>query len=163
MISEKEFIEVYEKYHEKVYRLCMGYFKGNTSIAKDATQQVFINVWEKRKSFRREAAIATWVYRIAVNTCLLFLRKNGKTISFSDMKIPDTYEEANIAEEKEQQLQSLYACINKLNEVNRVIILMVLDGLDYEHIAEVTGISYDSLRVRIHRIKKQLTNCVHHE
>jgi RNA polymerase sigma-70 factor (ECF subfamily) len=62
--------------------------------------------------------------------------------------------------EKDQQVQGLYACINILDDKSKMIILMVLEGLAYAEIAEVVGITEENLRVRIHRIKKILTQCV---
>jgi len=62
--------------------------------------------------------------------------------------------------EKEEQLQKMYACIQKLDETGKMIILMVLENLTYSEIADVMGTSEDTLRVKIHRIKKSLTQCV---
>jgi len=158
---EEEFQLIYNKYHVKIYRLCMGYFKGNVAIAEDVTQEIFIKVWEKSDSFRGDSNIATWMYRIAVNTCLMYLRskKSRKEVLFNSF--PEKTEDCLEAHsEKEKQLQSLYNCIYKLEELNKTIILMVLEGLSYEKIAAVTGVSEDTLRVRIHRIKKSLTTCV---
>jgi DNA-directed RNA polymerase specialized sigma24 family protein len=60
----------------------------------------------------------------------------------------------------ETKLQKMYACIQQLDETGRLIILMVLDQVSYPEIAAITGITEDTLRVKIHRIKKALTNCV---
>jgi RNA polymerase sigma-70 factor (ECF subfamily) len=65
--------------------------------------------------------------------------------------------------EKEVQLQQMYQCIQKLEETNKMIILMTLDSVEYPQIAEVIGITEEALRVRIHRIKKSLTQCVQNE
>ena len=54
----------------------------------------------------------------------------------------------------------MYACIQKLEEQSKVIILLLLEGLEYDAIAQVAGTTQDTLRVKIHRIKKQLSNCV---
>ncbi|NER14948.1 sigma-70 family RNA polymerase sigma factor [Leptobacterium flavescens] len=156
---EKEFGEIYNSHHQKVYRLCMGYFKGNTSLADEVSQEVFIKIWEKLRSFRGESEISTWIYRITVNTCLMHIRSANKKKEVHLEFVPDSVEE-NPEGEKEEQLKMLYSCIYKLNELNRISILMVLEGVPYERIAEVTGLSEDTLRVRIHRIKKSLTQCV---
>ena len=57
----------------------------------------------------------------------------------------------------------MYQCIQKLEETNKMIILMTLDGIEYQEIAEVIGLTEETLRVRIHRIKKSLTQCVQNE
>ena len=59
-----------------------------------------------------------------------------------------------------RQLKKMYTCIGQLEATDRLIITMILEGMDYGEIADIVGITGDTLRVRIHRIKKKLTNCV---
>jgi RNA polymerase sigma-70 factor (ECF subfamily) len=110
--------------------------------ADDLLQEVFIKVWENLEKFRGESQMSTWIYRIAVNTCLLHLRSNKKQtkVNVEDFgsKISD---ETN---EKEAQIQLLY-------------ITLLLEEVPYPEIAEVTSISEGNLRVKIHRIKQQLS------
>lgn len=63
--------------------------------------------------------------------------------------------------DKVQQIDMLYKCISKLKEADRVLITLVLDEKPYEQIAEITGITENNLRVKIHRIKKELTEIFH--
>jgi RNA polymerase sigma factor (sigma-70 family) len=155
----EQFNDIYNQHFNKVFRLCKGYFNGNEAMAKDALQEIFIKIWQNLNSFRNESSISTWIYRISVNTCLLQLRKPAakKEIKIQDFPEVKT-EEYN--HEMEEQLQKMYGCINQLDEAHKLTILMVLEGLDYATIAEVIGTNEDTLRVKIHRIKKQLSNCV---
>lgn len=152
--TENQFKDIYSNYSQKVHRLCLGY-TGDTMQADDLLQEVFIKVWENLEKFRGESQISTWIYRIAVNTCLLHLRSNKKQtkVDFekSTLKISD---ETN---EKENQIQLLYKCISELNETDRLIITLLLEEVPYPEIAEVTSISEGNLRVKIHRIKQQLS------
>lgn len=63
---------------------------------------------------------------------------------------------------EEEKLQKMYGCIQKLEEKDKMITLMMLEGIGYQVISEVVGITEEALRVRIHRIKKNLTQCVQH-
>ncbi|MFH6967991.1 RNA polymerase sigma factor [Flavobacterium sp. FlaQc-28] len=162
MAEKEQFNDIYNKHYNKVFRLCKGYFCGDISLASDAAQEIFIKVWEKLDTFRNESSISTWIYRITVNTCLLYLRKSSskkeiRTDSFPQL-VTETY-----SNEKDEQLQQMYQCIQKLEETNKIIILMTLDGIEYPEISEVIGITEETLRVRIHRIKKSLTQCVQNE
>ncbi len=159
MKKEEQFNQIFQEHYPKVFRLCKGYFNGDEYFADDATQEVFIKVWEKLEQFRNESSISTWIFRITVNTCLLYLRKEKtkkevSTDSFPILQIDD------YSEEKEVKLKKMYECIQKLDETGKMIILMVLEGIDYDKISEVVGISEETLRVRIHRIKKSLTQCI---
>lgn len=162
MTEKEQFNEIYNKHYNKVFRLCKGYFCGDIALASDATQEIFIKVWEKLDSFRNESSISTWIYRIAVNTCLLYLRKSSSRKEIRTDQLPQMVSET-YSGEKDEQLKQMYQCIQKLEETNKIIILMTLDGIEYPQIAEVIGISEETLRVRIHRIKKSLTQCVQNE
>ena len=160
---ESLFRDLYQTNYTKVYRLCLGYMKGNSTQANELCQEVFIKVWENLSSFRQESAISTWVYRITVNTCLLYLRKK-KDIPVSkvlnNLESHPEEEEKNSTVEKEQKLASLYHCIETLNKENKSIILLELEGIPQKEIAEIMGLNHEAIRVRIHRIKNELTKCV---
>ncbi len=158
-MKQHNFNDVYTTYYSKVYRLCKGYFNGNHDIASDATQEIFIKVWQNLPKFRSESNISTWIYRIASNTCLMYLRnqsykKEVRTDQFSDITI-DHY-----SQEIDEKLTTMYGCIEQLESTNKLIIMMVLENVSYDNIAEIIGITEDTLRVRIHRIKTKLTKCV---
>lgn len=157
--EQSHFENIYKTNYQKVIRICMGYVNGNETLAKDLTQEVFIKVWESLASFREEASIATWIYRITVNTCLLQLRKK-KYLKGEEAfeKLAEAPEE--LQPSKENKLQRMYKCINELPKDSRGIILLELEGLPQKEIAEVIGISHEAVRVRIHRIKNSLTKCV---
>lgn len=131
-------------------------------MASDAAQEIFIKVWEKLGTFRNESSVSTWIYKITVNTCLLYLRKSSSKKEIRTAIQPQVISETD-SNEKEEQLQQMYLCIQKLEETSKIIILMTLDGVVYQEIADVIGISEEALRVRIHRIKKKLTQCVQNE
>ena len=162
MAKKEQFNDLYNAHYNKVFRLCKGYFCGDVSLTSDAAQEIFIKVWESLDAFRNESSISTWIYRITVNTCLLYLRKSSSRKEIRTAVLPQVVSET-YSSEKEEQLRQMYQCIQKLEETNKMIILMILDGIEYPEIAEVIGITEETLRVRIYRIKKSLTQCVQNE
>nr|WP_179349453.1 RNA polymerase sigma factor [Winogradskyella pacifica] len=155
-----EFKNIYEDNYPKVMRLCLGYCNGNEPQAKDLAQEVFIKVWGNLKTFRQEASLSTWIYRITVNTCLVHIRNSKKTMFSSEMPNPIESKLDDSKEHIESKFKQLYACINKLNVDNKAIILLELEGLQQKEIAEIMGLTHEAIRVRIHRIKNELTKCV---
>jgi RNA polymerase sigma factor (sigma-70 family) len=118
-------------------------------------QETFIAVWNNMQKFRGDAKWSTWIYRIGVNTCLTHLRKKKDTLmDIENTSLSMLPEEVNT---KEQEVLLLYKCISRLQETDRLIITLVLEDKPYEEIASITGITETNLRVKIHRIKKQLT------
>lgn len=132
----------------------MGY-TGERNQAEDLLQEVFLSVWNNMQKFRQDAAWSTWIYRIAVNTCLTYLRKKKLNTVDLDADFLGALPEEKST--KEQEIQLLYTCVSKLAEADRLIIGMVLDDKPYEEIAAILGLTVNNLRVKIHRIKKQLT------
>jgi len=149
------FQQLFEDNSKKVYHLCYGY-TGDSDSANDLMQETFIKVWQNLDKFRNESQFSTWIYRIAVNTCLSYLRtiKRRTTDELNDTIIENYVEEPS---EKQEQIALLYKSISQLDENERIIITMVLDEIPYPEIAEVAGISEGNLRVKIHRIKNKLT------
>ncbi len=154
MNQQQEFTNLYNEYGEGIKKLCLGY-TGDAVLAQDLLQETFIAVWSNMQKFRGDAKWSTWIYRIAVNTCLTHLRKKKDTLmDIENTSLSMLSEEVNT---KEQEVQLLYKCISRLQETDRLIITLVLEDKPYEEIASITGITETNLRVKIHRIKKQLT------
>jgi RNA polymerase sigma-70 factor (ECF subfamily) len=154
MNQQEQFTALYKAYAAGIKKLCLGY-TGDAVLAQDLLQETFIAVWNNMQKFRVDSKWSTWIYRIAVNTCLTQLRKKKETIVDIENShfamLPDDIST------KEQEVQLLYKCISKLAETDRLVITMVLEDTPYEEIANITGITENNLRVKIHRIKKQLT------
>lgn len=152
--KEQQFKELYQKYGPKVQRLCLGY-TGNQMEAEDLLQEVFVKVWQNLHNFRGESQVSTWIYRIAVNTCLYQIRssKNKKSVDLEKAPVLLETESDN----KEQQVQILHKAISELKESDRLIITLLLEEVSYPEIAVITEISEVNLRVKIHRIKQQLS------
>jgi RNA polymerase sigma-70 factor (ECF subfamily) len=154
MTQQQEFTNLYNEYGPGIRKLCLGY-TGDAVLAQDLLQETFIAVWNNMQKFRADAKWSTWIYRIAVNTCLTYLRKKIATLVDIDntqaAMLPDDINT------KEQEVQLLYKCISQLQETERVIITLVLEDKPYDEIAAITGITEANLRVKIYRIKKQLT------
>jgi RNA polymerase sigma factor (sigma-70 family) len=155
MNKEALFKEIFKSNSKKIYHLCYGY-TGDEDAANDLMQDTFMKVWQNLDKFRNQAMISTWIYRIAVNTCLSWLRveKRQAKDQLTDSIIENKEEEVS---EKHDQVALLYKCISQLEETERIIISMVLDELPYSEIAEISGVSEGNLRVKIHRIKHKLT------
>lgn len=160
---DSNFETIYKEHYSKVIRLCSGYVNGDVDLAKDLAQEVFIKVWEHLDSFRNESSISTWIYRIAVNTCLMQLRRKTRTVPLKNIEKSETDDHNEDEVQKEKQLIQLHGCISKLFHVDKSVILLELEGLPQREIAEVTGLTHESVRVRIHRIKEKLLKCIQHD
>ncbi|WP_405350863.1 RNA polymerase sigma factor [Nonlabens sp. Asnod3-H03] len=156
---ERDFKEIYNKHSDKVYRLCIGYAAGNEDLAKDWHQETFIKVWNHRKSFKGDSSISTWIYRIAVNTCLSDLRTPKRKVT-TERLVSDQTDSNEISEDRTGMIQKMYHCINQLTSQNKTLILMELEEIPQSTIANTTGLEHGALRTRLSRIRKSLLKCI---
>ena len=154
-MEKQRFETLYENYHTKVYRLCLGYL-GNSQSAEDLCQDIFIKIYQKYETFEQKSSIGTWIYRITANACLNELRRENKTTTqaISEKEINTT--QSYPTTEKEENLQLLQFCIQKLGQIDKILITMVLEDIPYTQISETLGISEANVRVKVYRIKKEL-------
>lgn len=157
--KEKIFLNIYESNKDRIYRICQ-YYVSREDLVHDLFQEIFTNVWRNLEKFRGDASIHTWIYRIAINTSINFtriLKREQRHRIYSDkiyINEPDDKDETG--EDMEAQIRLLYKSIAQLSIAERTIISLVIEDLSYKEISEICSISEGALRVRIHRIKKNL-------
>ena len=148
-----EFDELYREFSPRIYKLSLSY-SGDRLFADELHQETWIAVWHSLPKFRNESKIGTWIYRIAINTCLVGLKKEKNKANDSENILAKLVQKETHDNSKE--ISRLYESISKLKEHERIIITLVLEEKPYDEIAEITGITENNLRVKIHRIKKEL-------
>ena len=156
------FESLFQQYHPMVLQMCKGFTDRDIDLANDLSQEVFIHIWHAIEKFEGRSSYKTWIYRITVNTCLQYQRKRKKQYDLSITDYENLLETTETTNEIDQN-QQLYAAIQGLERVDRLITMMLLEELDYSEIASIMGISESNLRVKIHRIKKKLRKILSHE
>lgn len=125
---------------------------------EDLLQEVLVQLWSSLPRFRGQAKASTWIYRVAFNTALAWKRetKRLKTpVSLSGIDPPaETRHSETLA--RDQQIEQLYAAIRQLSGVDASLALMHLDGLSYQEMAAIVGISENHVGVKLTRIRQQL-------
>lgn len=136
-----------------IYTVCYM-FSNDEDEVSDLFQETLINLWKGFESFRHESKLSTWIYRVAMNTCISADRKKRKQVT----KVPlsmniDLY---NDEDHETKQVRQLHERIQRLDLVDRALVMMWLEGMNYEEIAEVVGISVKNVGVKLVRIKEKL-------
>lgn len=157
--KEEMFIKVYESNKDRIYRIC-NYYVSDRELVHDLYQEIFINVWKNLDSFRREANINTWIYRIAINTSINYARILHREARFKSYMDETKHIDVGVQEETpddtESHLRLLQKSIDQLSLSEKTLISLVMEELSYKEIAEICDISEGLLRVRVHRIKKKI-------
>lgn len=121
----------------------------------DLFQEIIIQVWHSIPSFRQQASVTTWLYRIALNTAIKWTKKEKKHAGAGALdSIQHLLQENKTA--IDERLAWLYDEIYKLDEIDRSVALLLLDGYSYKEMSAILGISESNVGVKINRIKKQL-------
>ncbi len=142
-----------KEYERVIYKVCYIYTTPNATL-NDLYQEVVLNLWKAFPKFRKECKISTWIYRIALNTCISFIRKEKNIPEIVSL----TYEVDRVEESDETQemLRQLYRMINRLGQLEKSIILLYLEDKSYEEIAEITGLTVTNVATKLSRIKEKL-------
>ena len=138
-----------------IFKIVRAY--GRTPMDQDDLfQEITIQVWRSIPSFRHESAVTTWIYRIALNTAIRWGNKEQQYQSANGTmdNMPDVLSCHNMP--VDEQLAWLYKAIHALDEIDRSVALLLLDGFSYKEMAAILGITVSNVGVKINRIKKQL-------
>ncbi|MTK53245.1 sigma-70 family RNA polymerase sigma factor [Paludibacter sp.] len=156
--QQQYFVSLIEQNKALIYKFCYMY-ANEADTPQDLFQEVIINLWKGYPTFRGDCKVQTWIYRIALNTCVTFMRKSGsrpKTTALSEDLI--VYDDSIDT----SQIKELYTLINRLNEIEKAIVLLYLEERSYDEIAQIVGITRNNVGVRINRIKEKLSQMSNH-
>lgn len=153
--QEKSFITLVKEHQGLIHKVCILY-ETDREVRNDLFQEIVLQLWRSFHTFRGDSKITTWMYRIALNTAISGLRKLGRKIKTEEL---DEFH-FNISESpedhREDDLQKLQWAIRQLTEIERGMIMMALDEVPYDEIAETIGITQNNVRVRMNRIREKL-------
>jgi RNA polymerase sigma factor, sigma-70 family len=148
---ETEFAQIVKENKSTIYTVCYMFSK-DTDEVNDLFQEVLVNLWKGMSSFKGRSDIRTWIYRIALNTCISMDRKKKiKTIPLSM--------DANLFQDQDEdtkQVKLLHNRINKLQPFDKAIVLLWLENISYDEIGEIVGVSTKNVASRLFRIKEKL-------
>ena len=150
---ELQFTRMVKEYRKTIYTVCY-FFSKDTEEVNDLYQEILINLWKGFPNYRGESSLKTWIWRVSLNTCSNQERKKKSRIRTVPLSIDiDLYNDEDAGS---RQIQMLYDRINRLDVFDRAIILLWLENMTYQDIADVVGISVSNITTRLFRIKEQL-------
>jgi len=151
--KELQFTKMVKEYRKTIYTVCYFFSKDSEEV-NDLFQEILINLWKGFEKFRGECSLKTWIWRVSLNTCNSQERKKKSSVQTIPLSVDiDLY---NDDDAHSKQIQILYDRINRLDVFDRAIILLWLENMNYQDIADVVGISLSNVTTRLFRIKEQL-------
>jgi RNA polymerase sigma-70 factor (ECF subfamily) len=153
--EETKFINLINQHQGLIHKVCIMY-EQDPDGRNDLFQEIVLQLWKSFATFRGEAKITTWMYRIALNTAISGYRRQTRHIKTEDLKDAHFNISENRGDEQEEEFQKLQVAIRQLSEIERAMIMMALEEIPYEEIAETIGITQNNVRVRMNRIREKL-------
>ena len=152
--KEQEFEPLVRTYKATIYAVCYLFSKDQDEVA-DLFQECLINLWKSWPGYEGRSDVKTWVYRVSLNVCVSLDRKRKRHSTIPLTMDINPYEEDN---QNSRQMELLRQRINQLPPIDRAIVLLWLENMSYDEIAQIVGISVKNVSVRLYRIKEQLKN-----
>lgn len=167
--KQTAYVQLLKEYEQKVFATCLS-FVPNKEDAEDIAQDVFLEVFRSISKFKGNSKLSTWIYKIATNKCLEFIRKKNAKKRFAFMQsifgneIPldkttffTEFKHPGVLLENKERSETIFKAINLLPESQRVVFTLAkIDGKSYQEIVEITGKSLSSVESIMFRAKKNL-------
>ena len=152
-MTEREFENIVREHKGTIYTVCYMFSNDRDEVA-DLFQETLINLWRSSGTFRGDSALNSWIWKVALNTCISYDRKRKRGITTEPLSMNiDLFDDTA---EENRQITLLRDRIGKLGPFDRAIVLLWLENLSYEEIGQIVGITPGNVSVRLVRIREQL-------
>ena len=155
---ENAFAQMVKEHKNTIYMVCFMFSKDADEV-NDLFQEVLINLWQGFASFEGKSKIDTWIWKVSFNTCISQERKKKRRSAIPLSMEIDLF---NDKDDDTKQVKMLYERIHRLKPFDRAIVLLWLEGMPYDEIAAIVGISPKNVSVRLYRIKEELKQMSNH-
>ena len=155
MQKQQEFVKLIKENEGIIFKVTLVY-TFNEEDQKDLYQEIVYQLWKSYDSFRGDAKISTWMYRIALNTAISYLKKEKRKGNRVQMDVSLLSKIDQVDTLIDDRIKILYSHIKRLNTIEKGIALLYLEGKSYDEISTITGFSSTNVGTRLNRIKSKL-------
>ncbi len=153
---EAAFNQLWQDHQGIVVRMARYYASPQAGL-DDLTQEIAVQLWRSFENFKGESRLSTWVYRVALNTCLaLHRRKQPHQVEMKELPDLHPASQPEIQLDQQELLRAIRAFATQFKPVDQSLLLLLMEGVSYEEMATITGLSETNVGARINRIRKRL-------
>ena len=151
--KEQQFTDIIKKHERTIYTVCYM-FSDDKDEVNDLYQDILVRLWQGFDAFEGKSDVKTWIYRVSLNYCINFSHKQKR--QHERLNLGGGLPADGSSLERNLQIKQLYKRINTLGLVDRSVVLLWLEGLSYDEIGAILGISVKNVSFKLVRIKEQL-------
>jgi RNA polymerase sigma factor (sigma-70 family) len=152
---QEKFQIVVDQHKKILYKVCNSYCR-NRDDRDDLAQEIIVQLWRSFSKFDERYRFSTWMYRIALNVAISFYRRENTRARYVISDEQHLLEAIDEAKNQPEEISLLYEFIEGLDPLNKALVLLYLDGNNYQEIAEVLGISETNVATKISRLKNKM-------
>lgn len=156
---EKEFLSLIEQHKGIIHKITKMYMDDRDD-QQDLFQEIVYQLWKSYAAFKGDSKFSTWMYRVALNTAIIFLRKEKKKLDTSGEFPENIAQEEDQHNEKEVRLKHFYQAVQQLENVEKAIIFYHLEDYSSREIGESLGITEGNVRVKLNRAKNKIKELI---
>jgi len=153
--TENIFITLINQHKAIIHKISKMYMNG-AEEQRDLFQEIVLQLWKAYPTFKGKAKFTTWMYRVCLNTALIYFKKDHRKVDKTPLDENIDIIDANESAEKEEKLAYLYTAVQELNVIEKALIFLFLENQSHREIAENLGISEVNARVKLNRTKEKL-------
>lgn len=157
--KEQEFLNRIQS-HKGILHKVSKMYMDSPDDQQDLFQEMVCQLWKSYDSFRNESQFSTWMYRVAVNTAIVFFKKEKRKVQVSSFTTDNIKEEEDDSHIKELQINQFYTAVNQLDKIEKALIFYHLEGYSHREIGKNMGISEGNARVKLNRTKNKLKEII---
>lgn len=153
MSEKKRFSKLIAEHQGIIHKITYVYAY-SVEDREDLFQEICLQLWKSHSRFKNKSKFSTWIYRVALNTAINYIKKRERNIQ---PVVLDRDYPSNDDRSEEENLEVMFDAISRLNQFNKAVIILWLEENSYDEIASILGLSKSNVSVRLVRIKKQLS------
>lgn len=158
--TETTFLKLVNRHKGIVYKASRIY-ADSVEDREDLQQEILIQLWKSYQNFKGNSEFSTWMYRVAINTAITYLKKE-KQRSGSHTEVPHHFEvqQEDYNSVKDRQLEIFYSAVQELNPLEKAVIFYFMEGMSHKEIGNNLGLSEGNARVKLSRTKEKIQQII---
>ncbi|WP_231427591.1 RNA polymerase sigma factor [Pedobacter sp. Leaf250] len=153
--AENIFLSLINQHKAIIHKVSKMYMD-DAEQQRDLFQEIVMQLWKAYPTFKGNSKFSTWMYRVALNTALVYFKKDNRKVDKTPLDENIDVIDINENESKEEKLAYLYKAVQELNAIEKALIFLFLENQSHKEIAENLGISEVNARVKLNRTKEKL-------